>query len=214
MTDHYFSASPQSEHQPFRFETRYRGHTLLFETDSGVFSRSGLDQGTEVLLEALPVHLYGRVLDMGCGYGALGLNIAKAFPECSLTMADINERAVALAAENAKRNGLTAETLQSDGFGALTGRKFDQIATNPPIRAGKKVIYRMFSDAAHALDKDGAAYIVIRKQQGAPSAKEYLQTLFGNVETIRRSAGYHVFRCLKPLGAPNELENHHAKEAE
>ncbi|MCE5342013.1 MAG: methyltransferase [Eubacteriales bacterium] len=212
MTDHYFTASPQSEHQSFRFETHYRGHTLLFETDSGVFSRSGLDRGTEVLLDALPESVEGRVLDMGCGYGALGISMQKAYPTCALTMVDINERAVALAAENAKRNGLTAETLQSDGFAALAGRTYDLIAINPPIRAGKKVVYRMFRDAARALNENGVVYIVIRKQQGAPSARAYLQTLFGGVEIVRRSAGYHVLRCVSPLGQTDGPENRDAKE--
>lgn len=198
MTDHYFTPSPQSAHRPAEFETRYRGKTLTFATDSGVFSRTGMDKGTQTLLDSLPPTVDGRVLDMGCGYGALGLSLKKAFPACSLTMADINERAVALAAENAKRNGVEAETLQSDGFEALAGRTFDLITLNPPIRAGKKVIYRLFADGAAALNPNGAMMIVIRKQQGAPSAKAYLETIFRKVEVIDRNGGYWVLRCAEP----------------
>lgn len=201
MADHYFTASPQSGHKPASFETSYRGHTLLFETDSGVFSRLELDRGTEVLLNALPETVTGRVLDMGCGYGALGVSVAKANHGCTLTMADINERAVSLAAENAKRNGVEAETLQSDGFVKLAGRTFDLIATNPPIRAGKQVIYRLFADGAKALAEGGAMILVIRKQQGAPSAKTYLETLFGQVRIIERSGGFWVLWCETPLAA-------------
>lgn len=199
MADHYFTASPQSEHKPVNFETSYRGHTLLFETDSGVFSRLELDRGTEVLLNALPASIEGRVLDMGCGYGALGVSLAKANPGCKLTMADINERAVSLAAENAKRNGVASETLQSDGFTGLAGQTFDLIATNPPIRAGKQVIYRIFADGAKAISENGAMVIVIRKQQGAPSAKAYLETLFRRVEIIDRSGGFWVLWCDAPI---------------
>ena len=199
MADHYFTVSPQSEHQPAKFETQYRGHTLLFETDSGVFSRFALDKGTETLLNALPAEVRGTVLDMGCGYGALGVSLAKACPHATLTMADINERAVKLASDNARRNGVTAETLQSDGYAGLAGRRFDLIVSNPPIRAGKRVIYRMFADGANALNEGGAMVLVIRKQQGAPSAKTYLQTLFRHVEVIARDGGYWIIRCAMPV---------------
>lgn len=199
MPDHYYTASPASEHAPLEFDTVYRGHALRFETDRGVFSRLELDRGTEILLAALPEGLRGRVLDMGCGYGALGVSLAKASPACSLTMADINERAVSLADRNAARNGVAAETLQSDGFAVLNGRQFDCVVTNPPIRAGKSVIYRMFADAAAALAGGGTLWLVIRKQQGAPSALRYLQTQFAEVTVVTRDAGYWVLRCAAPL---------------
>jgi 16S rRNA (guanine1207-N2)-methyltransferase len=170
-----------------------------------VFSRSGLDRGTEILLNALPEGIRGRVLDMGCGYGALGLSIKAANPACELTMADINERAVALARENARANRLGAQMVISDGFSALRGKTYDLIALNPPIRAGKKVIYGMFPDAGASLADGGALYVVIRKKQGAPSARVYLETLFAAVETVERSLGYHVLRCTSPA-ARNEAD--------
>ena len=198
MADHYFTQTPQSEHKPAQFETRYREHTLLFETDSGVFSRLELDRGTEVLLDALPDGLHGTTLDMGCGYGALGVSLAKAYPDCMVTMIDINERAVSLAKENAKRNGVAAETLQSDGFASIGGRTYDLIVMNPPIRAGKQVIYRLFADGAHALNPGGAMGVVIRKQQGAPSAQTYLKTLFDDVQLRQRESGFWVLWCQSP----------------
>ena len=208
MVDYYFTPTPHSEHKPASFETDYRGHTLLFETDSGVFSRLSLDKGTRVLLDALPQTLKGQALDMGCGYGALGVCLAKANPGCVLTMADINERAVSLAADNAVRNGVTAETLQSDGFDALRDRKFDLIVTNPPIRAGKQVIYAMFAHSAQALNPEGALYLVIRKQQGAPSAKAYLETLFTSVAMTSRESGYWVLKCETPKAGGSEPHSH------
>ena len=140
-----------------------------------------------------------KALDMGCGTGALGVTLSKANPGVTLTMADINERAVSLAKDNASRNGVVADTLQSDGFGALLGRVFDLIVTNPPIRAGKAIIYRMFADGARALAPGGALVLVIRKQQGAPSAKTYLQTLFAKVGVIARESGYWIIRCEEPI---------------
>lgn len=212
MADHYYTPVPQSEHKPAQFSAQYREHTLLFETDSGVFSRLAMDRGTAILLAALPDGLAGDALDMGCGYGALGLSLLKANPALRLTMADVNARAVALARENALGNGLHAETLESDGFAALAGRRFDLIVTNPPIRAGKAVIYRLFADAAAALAPGGALYLVVRKQQGAPSAKAYLETLYAHVAVTVREAGYWVLRCDAPLAQAHAKANPHESE--
>ena len=199
MPDHYFTPLPQSEHKPARLAFSYRGHALVFDTDSGVFSRLQVDKGSELLLHTLPEALMGRVLDMGCGYGAIGLSVAKACPGCSVTLADINERAVALAEQNAKVNGLTLRTLVSDGFEALKEECFDWILLNPPIRAGKQVIYGMFADAARYLSPRGELWLVIRKQQGAPSAMEYLKGLFTQVQAVEKKGGYWILRCREPL---------------
>jgi 16S rRNA (guanine1207-N2)-methyltransferase len=195
MADHYYTKTPESPHRPLRFQAEYRGQPLTFQTDSGVFSRTEIDKGTRILLTALPEPVSGDVLDMGCGYGALGICLKKHSPGCRLTMADVNTRAVALAAQNAAINGVDAETLQSDGFAALENRRFDLIATNPPIRAGKQVIYKMFADAATALRERGAFWLVIRKQQGAPSAVATLNMLFGTVVVLEKKGGYWVIRC-------------------
>ncbi len=199
MADHYYTASPESPHKPMRLQTEYRGRTLAFETDSGVFSRTEIDKGSRALLNALPDRFAGDVLDMGCGYGAIGVCFQKANPGGRLTMADINERAVILAKGNARANGVIADVLRSDGFSALAGQRFDLIVLNPPIRAGKQVVYRMFQDAAAALRDNGALMLVIRKQQGAPSAAAALHSLFGAVEVLEKKGGYWVIRCTKPI---------------
>ena len=193
--EHYYTATPHSEHRPASVAFSYRGHALVLETDSGVFSRTELDRGTELLLNALPADMSGTVLDMGCGYGAIGVAVGCAYPACTVVMADINERAVALAVANARSNGVRAEALASDGFQALAGRTFDLILQNPPIRAGKQTIYAMFSDAARALAPDGAFMLVIRKRQGAESAQSYLRTIFRRVDAVDKSGGYWILRC-------------------
>ena len=106
-------------------------------TDSGVFSRTEIDRGSEALLAALPETIAGDVLDMGCGYGAIGVSLKKKYPDARLTMVDINTRAAALAEQNARQNGVDAVVLQGDGFATVAGKTFDLIVTNPPIRAGK-----------------------------------------------------------------------------
>lgn len=199
MADHYYTPLPQSAHKPAQIAFEYRGHSMVFDTDSGVFSRLEIDKGTELLLKALPETLAGDVLDLGCGYGVMAIAIGKTWPACRPTMADVNERAVALAAANALKNGVAAEALISDGYSALEGHSFDLIVQNPPIRAGKQVIYEMFAKGARALRPGGQLWLVIRKQQGAPSALTYLKTLFGRVSIVEKESGYWIFQCEEAL---------------
>ena len=193
MPDHYYTEIPTSAHDERRVALRALGNELIFITDAGVFSRDGLDRGTEVLLEALP-ELSGRVLDLGCGWGAVGVALGKRWPGLEIVMTDINSRAVRLAERNLTENGVKATVLQCDGFAAVE-RKFDTIVTNPPIRAGKAVIYGLFAQARDHLKPDGALYVVIRKQQGAPSALKYLKEIYGRAETVDRGSGFHVLRA-------------------
>lgn len=205
MNDQYYTADPTSESRPVPCAFPYRGHGLNFMTDAGVFSKGELDVGSRLLLDALPA-LSGDVLDLGCGWGAIGVAIAKANRSARVTMADVNHRALDLARANCQRNGVTAEVIESDGMAAVMGRKFDAVVTNPPIRAGKQVIYRMFADAAVSLNEGGALYLVIRKQQGAESCVKYLKTLFEEVEKLDKSAGFWVLKATEPKeGADNEV---------
>ncbi len=199
MNDQYYTADPQSESKPVPCAFPYRGYGLNFMTDAGVFSKGELDVGSRLLLDALPA-LSCDVLDLGCGWGAIGVAIAKANRDARVVMADVNHRALALAGANCERNGVTAEVIESDGMAAVMGRTFDAIVTNPPIRAGKQVIYRMFADAAVSLNAGGALYLVIRKQQGAESCVKYLRTLYGNVEKLDKSGGFWVLKASEPLG--------------
>jgi 16S rRNA (guanine1207-N2)-methyltransferase len=194
MPDHYFSKMPESAHRPHECAFEYRGRGLTFETDAGVFSREGVDKGTALLLCALP-DLSGDVLDMGCGWGAVGISVACANPGAYVTMADINIRAVELSQRNMRRNGVAARVLESDGFSSLGGEMFSYILTNPPIRAGKQVIYSLFAKSAEHLLPGGSLYLVIRKQQGAPSAISYLETVFAKTQVVMRGSGFFVIRA-------------------
>ena len=197
MNDHYYTRVPQSESRPVSCVYSYRGVDLSFQTDAGVFSKGEVDTGTRLLLEALPEEMNGDILDLGCGWGVIGISIAKNWPETRVTMADVNTRALDLSRENAKRNRAEVTCVESDGMAALEGQTFDAVVTNPPIRAGKQVIYRMFADAAECLKPGGALYLVIRKQQGAESCLKYLQTVFPQVEKLDRSGGFWVLKAGK-----------------
>ena len=194
MNDQYYTREPQSASRPAACEFDFRGARLRFRTDAGVFSRGELDPGTRLLLDALP-GLAGDVLDLGCGWGAIGVSVAKTMPETRVTMADVNTRALELSRENAKRNRAEVICAESDGMAAFAGKMFDAVVTNPPIRAGKQVIYRMFADAAEHLRPEGALYLVIRKQQGAESCIRFLQTLYARVEKLDRSGGFWVLKA-------------------
>ena len=195
MNDHYYTRDPRSASRPAECTFTYRGNSLIFQTDAGVFSRGEVDTGTRLLLEALPEQMSGEILDLGCGWGVIGISIAKAWPETRVTLADVNNRALQLSRENAERNRVKVICAESDGMAAVEGKTFDAVVTNPPIRAGKQVIYKMFADAAKSLNPGGALYLVIRKQQGAESCMKYLQTLFDSVEKLDKSGGFWVLKA-------------------
>lgn len=196
--EQYFAKNPECESNPVACSFPFAGCGISCMTDSGVFSRGELDEGTALLLSALPA-LSGNILDVGCGWGAIGVAVAKAYPSCRVTMVDVNERALSLARQNVLINGTSAEVMESDGLKEVMDRQFDYIITNPPIRAGKQVVYGMFSDSARCLAQDGELYLVIRKQQGGDSAIKFLKTLFSSVEKIARSGGFWVIRAGKPV---------------
>ena len=192
MSEQYFSSSPQSESRPSRFSVDFAGESYVFACDRGVFSVGELDEGTRFLLESLPP-LTGRVLDLGCGWGPVGTILGRQNRALEIVMCDVNPRAVELSRKSLQLNGVTnASVLLSDGFSEVAG-SFDAIVTNPPIRAGKQVIYRLFDDALSRLKPGGCLYIVIRKQQGAESALKHLAEYGASV--IGKHKGFWIIRA-------------------
>ncbi|WP_405157274.1 class I SAM-dependent methyltransferase [Paenibacillus sp. FSL K6-0108] len=205
MSNHYYSDKPQVAHDRRATEAELRGWKLRLITDAGVFSKNGIDYGSRVLIDAMDLPARAHVLDVGCGYGPIGLTAAKLVPNGHVTMIDINERAVELSRENAKANGITNVTvMQSNLLAEVKKEDFDAILTNPPIRAGKETVHTIFEQAYGHLKMGGALWIVIQKKQGAPSAKAKLESLFGRVEEVTKDKGYRIFKATKleetPLG--------------
>ncbi|WP_171056502.1 class I SAM-dependent methyltransferase [Paenibacillus sinopodophylli] len=198
MSDHYYSQSPDVKHNRQVHEVSLRGFSFRFMTDAGVFSKTGVDYGSRVLIDALELKRDAVVLDVGCGYGPIGLTSAKLAEHGHVTMIDINERAVELSKENAKLNKVANITvLQSDLFEAVKGKTFTVIVTNPPIRAGKTVVHRIFEEGFELLRSGGEMWVVIQKKQGAPSAKAKLESLFEEVDEVTKDKGYRIFRAVK-----------------
>jgi 16S rRNA (guanine1207-N2)-methyltransferase len=197
---HYFDENPQAAHKQRSIEARVNGIDFVFETDSGVFSQSQLDYGTRLLLETvieLEVKAAGRLLDLGCGYGVVGIVMKRVWPALNIVMCDINNRALKLAKKNSNANHVQyVDIIQSDGLNSVEG-SFDLILTNPPIRAGKNTVHRFFDQSWSALNPGGRLYVVIQKKQGAPSAQKKLQELAGDCEICARSSGYWILRVIK-----------------
>ena len=137
MNDHYYTESPSSQSRPAEARFDYRGRAFTLISDAGVFSRGELDSGTRILLSALPDRLQGRVLDLGCGWGPVGVALGALYPDCQIVFTDVNLRALALAEQNAKASQVTGTFIQSDGFAGIDGM-FDYIITNPPIRGASE----------------------------------------------------------------------------
>lgn len=195
--EHYYTENPNTPHSLGKIDYTIFDIQLQFITDTGVFSKKQVDFGSNVLIKSLPP-LSGEVLDLGCGYGPIGISLAKLNPDANITMVDINKRAVELARQNIELNNIAnAKAIQSDGFNAIDGNMYDAIITNPPIRAGKRIIYDLFEKSSEQLREGGAFYAVIQKKQGAKSAMEKLQSIFGNCEAIEKKGGYWVLKCTK-----------------
>lgn len=167
-------------------------------TDRGVFGHRGVDSGTRLLIETMVVGPTDEVLDLGCGYGPVGLVAATMAPRGRVVMVDINERAVALAAENARRHGLAnVEVLAGDGCAPVSGRRFDVVVTNPPVRAGRATLRRLFQDARDHLNEGGRLYFVARTAQGARTLAREVAGIFGNGQEMKKGGGYRVYLATK-----------------
>ncbi|MCQ5376788.1 MAG: methyltransferase [Candidatus Methanomethylicia archaeon] len=205
---HYFSKDAPRSSRKYVIRLSIRGEMLDFASEGGIFSKDRIDLGTQILINSLELPESGTVLDMGCGYGAIGISIAKMSPSLKVTMVDVNPLAVRLARENALRNGVDAEVLRSDLYSALEGRSFDMIVSNPPLAAGYAVVFPMIEGALSHLNYGGSMQIVLRR--GINTIPKKMSEVFGNSECISKKSGYRVFRSLKPdprkAGCPGDSE--------
>ncbi|CGG67412.1 16S RNA G1207 methylase RsmC [Streptococcus pneumoniae] len=191
----YYEENPDAAHDIHELRVELLGQKMTFLTDAGVFSKKIVDFGSQLLLKCLEVNQGETVLDVGCGYGPLGLSLAKAYG-VQATMVDINTRALDLARRNAEKNNAKATIFQSNIYEQVEGH-FDHVISNPPIRAGKQVVHEIIEKSKDFLETSGDLTIVIQKKQGAPSAKSKMEDVFGNCEILKKDKGYYILRSVK-----------------
>lgn len=199
MTDYYYTKNPEVEHAEKNWTFELRGFNFKFTTDNGVFSKNTVDYGSRALLDAVDLSETpaGPILDMGCGYGPIGMTLAKLAPERQTDMVDVNERALGLAQKNCDLNQIqNVAIFESAEYQNVTAQ-YAAILTNPPIRAGKAVVQNILKGAYDHLLTDGELDVVIQKKQGAPSAKQLMADTFGNVQIIHKDKGYYILQSIK-----------------
>lgn len=196
MSDHYYSEKPTAQSSRVNWEIELRGINMSFTSDAGVFSKKEIDFGTRLLLETCYLsEKVVTILDVGCGYGPIGLTLAKERPESKVVLVDVNERALELSQLNANQNGVKNTRIQKSYLlNEIKEETFNVILSNPPIRAGKKVVHQLFEDACAHLDDEGEFWVVIQKKQGAPSALKKLESLFSVVVVEKKVKGYYIVR--------------------
>ena len=177
-----------------RTECFILNNRFTFLTDNGVFSKDGLDFGSRLLLESIPLdEVGGKILDMGCGYGVFGIVLARV-TEAHIDMVDVNLRALHLTERNIKENHVKNISVFESNCYANIFSKYSSIITNPPIRAGKKIVYDMVMNARDYLEDDGKLFLVIRKEQGAKSLIVDLKKIY-TVEVLAKKKGFFIIKC-------------------
>jgi len=198
MGEHYFSERPVSAERRGLVKTRLRGMEFGFVTSSGVFSIRRVDRGTRLLVESMVLPGEGRVLDMGCGYGVVGVVAGRLAPGLEVWMTDINERAVSLARLNLERNGVEAEVRQGDLYGPVEGMRFGVVLSNPPISAGlRRVVGPLVEGAVGHLEAGGSLQVVVQSNKGGRTLASMMEDAFGGVEVLARGGGYRVLMSVR-----------------
>ncbi len=201
MSNHYYSEKQTDlKSNPQEYKFNFKENVFTFKTDSGVFSKNYIDFGTFTMLNNfIPNDIDAPILDIGCGYGPVGVVISKLYNK-NIIMTDINERAISLSLDNIKINkATTCKCFKSNLYDELKDYKFSSIITNPPIRAGKQVVQAIYNGAYDHLIFGGELWVVIQKKQGAPSSKDFLTILFGNCEIIDKEKGYYILKSIKNI---------------
>lgn len=192
--EHYFTNNPNLKSELRTINYNYLDYSFIFTSDNGVFSKDKADYGSKLLIETLLKNKskYKSLLDVGCGYGLLGIVLSKIL-DIPATLCDINKRAIHLTQKNIANNKVNAQVIESNTYESIND-KYDLIVTNPPIRAGKDIVYGILSNAKNHLNPDGELWFVIRKDQGAKSAINHISDSY-ICEIIEKSKGFYIVKA-------------------
>lgn len=194
MSNQYFENNPNLKSNQVEMTYYIKGKTMHFLTDNGVFSKKRVDFGSSLLIKTLPEMGEKKILDVGCGYGPIGLTIAKMNPKSKVHMIDINERAIELAFKNKMLNAVENVEIFVSNIYENVHQNYNIIVTNPPIRAGKKVVWDITLGAIEYLDFQGEMWCVIQKKQGAESLLKGLKMTYTHVEVVEKENGYWIIK--------------------
>jgi len=198
MDEHYFTADPSTPYQRESFTCDVWGHELELVSGSGVFSRGHLDHATAVLFRETEPPAQGQFLDLGCGYGVIGLAIARAVPLATVTGIDVNERALALANENARSLGVEGRFVACLPGAVSSDARYDEIWSNPPIRIGKQALHELLLTWLPRLVPGGRAVMVVGKNLGADSLQRWLAEHGYPTERLASAKGFRVLESRRP----------------
>ena len=197
--EHYYTNNPTTESREKIINSTIANENLKFYTDNGVFSKESVDFGTKTMLESFNTEKEdAKVADIGCGYGVISIFLAKKYPTFKFTMVDVNNRVLELSKKNIELNNINneVEVLESSSFDNVEGN-FDIVLTNPPIRAGKKIVHKIMIDSYKHLNAQGELWVVIQKKQGMASCKKLLEDTFSMVEIVTKNKGYYILKAVK-----------------
>ena len=198
---HYFSENPSSTGKTTMIQTHQLGNRLSFKSQSGIFGWNKVDVGSELLVNnvSLPKEKDLQILDLGCGYGFLGIALAKKYPKNNFFLTDINELAVRLARENCKLNEVQTNTkiFQGNLYDPFTNIQFDVIITNPPLMAGKKILQEIIAKSIAYLKDKGSIQLVVPKKKGLGSLQKMLENTYGSYQVVAKGSGFWILKAEK-----------------
>jgi len=194
---HYFLHDDTLKDNEYLIKYTFKNTVFQLVSNNGVFSKNRLDEGSSIFIESLlTLDIKGKVLDLGCGYGPIGITLKYFLPEIEVYFSDVNDKCIELTTKNTKKYGIDANILLSNGFENIQDT-FDYILFNPPIRIGKQAIFQIYDEAFNHLNQSGHFLIVIRKDKGAESHKKYLDSKFSKSSLINRDKGYYIYEFIK-----------------
>ncbi len=191
--EHYFTEKPTSELKTKEISALIKNHLFTFLTPSGVFSFARLDKASFLLAQNAVIKPQWKVLDLGCGFGFIGISIKKLFPSTDVYLTDINTRAIKFAKQNSKLNSTKVTVLQGSLYEPVKNIKFDTILVNPPMKAGRELCYKIIEQSKPHLEKGGLLQLVALHNRGGSMLEKKMNEVFSNVTTTAKKSGFRVY---------------------
>jgi 16S rRNA (guanine1207-N2)-methyltransferase len=203
--EHYFTQNPQCSDRFGLIRANLCGVSFEFLTSSSVFSKRKIDSGTHLLVESMVLPSSGTVLDIGCGYGVVGIVAAKLHPNLQVVMTDVNMRAVRLAKQNVQANRVNAQVRCGHLYEPVEDLKFSCVLSNPPVSAGMDTVKAIVQDAPKVLAPSATFQMVIRSKIGAKALPALFRETFGNCTVLSREGGFRVLLGSCGLSSPTTI---------